>query len=220
MARCVLRPRHQHPFGGQLSVLKRIGLFLLTNFAIMITLTVIWELLVASGVIRNLRAFGGYGPLMVMSALFGFGGAFISLLMSKWIAKRMTGAQVIESPRNAYETLLFETVRRHADRAGIAMPEIAIYDSPEMNAFATGPSRNRALVADGRNTHTRAPVIVGYRFHRSLHGRCYEKKCQPPNECIRAPSLHVARVGTTAPRSAVCAGALGNARPLLDDESF
>jgi heat shock protein HtpX len=128
-------------------VFKRIGLFLLTNFAIMITLTVIWELINASGLIRNMQAFGGYGPLMVMSALFGFGGALISLLISKWVAKRMTGAQVIESPRNADEAWLVDTVRRHAQRAGIGMPEVAIYDSPDMNAFATGASRNHALVA-------------------------------------------------------------------------
>jgi heat shock protein HtpX len=128
-------------------VFKRIGLFLLTNFAILITLTVIWQVLLATGVVRGTEALGAYGPLMVMSALFGFGGAFISLLMSKFIAKWMTGAQVIESPRNATEAWLVETVRRHANRAGIGMPDVAIYDSPDMNAFATGASRNHALVA-------------------------------------------------------------------------
>jgi heat shock protein HtpX len=77
----------------------------------------------------------------------GFGGAFLSLLISKWMAKWSTGAKVIESPRNSTEAWLFETVRSQAKRAGIAMPEIAIYDAPEMNAFATGPSRNNSLVA-------------------------------------------------------------------------
>jgi heat shock protein HtpX len=128
-------------------VFKRIGLFLLTNFAILITLSVIWELLQLTGVVRGAEAWNSYGPLMVMSALFGFGGAFFSLLISKMTAKWMTGAQVIETPRNATEAWLLETVRRHAERAGIGMPEVAVYDSPEMNAFATGASRNHALVA-------------------------------------------------------------------------
>lgn len=126
---------------------KRIGLFLLTNFAILITLSVIWQVLQLTGVLRGTEAWGSYGPLMAWSALMGFGGAFISLLISKWTAKWMTGAQVIETPRNANEAWLLETVRRHADRAGIGMPDVAVYDSPDMNAFATGASRNHALVA-------------------------------------------------------------------------
>src|SRR5688572_1347857 len=84
---------------------------------------------------------------MVMSVLFGMGGSFISLLMSKWLAKRTTGAHVIESPRNATEAWLLETVRRQSQAAGIGMPEVAIYDGPEMNAFATGASKNKSLVA-------------------------------------------------------------------------
>jgi heat shock protein HtpX len=84
---------------------------------------------------------------MVMSVLLGFGGSLISLFMSKWIAKWTTGAQVIETPRNATEAWLLETVRRHAHGAGIGMPEVAIYDAPEMNAFATGATKNSSLVA-------------------------------------------------------------------------
>ena len=126
---------------------KRIGLFLLTNFAILITLSVIYQILLATGVVRGTEAMGSYGPLMLMSALFGFGGAIFSLLISKYTAKWMTGAKVIESPRNATEAWLLDTVRRHAERAGIGMPEVAVYDAPEMNAFATGASRNHALVA-------------------------------------------------------------------------
>ncbi len=87
------------------------------------------------------------GGLLLMAGVFGFGGAFISLLMSKWIAKRSTGAYVIEQPRNATEQWLVETVRRQAQKAGIGMPEVAIFDSPEMNAFATGANKNNALVA-------------------------------------------------------------------------
>jgi heat shock protein HtpX len=85
--------------------------------------------------------------LLVMAALFGMGGSFISLAMSKWIAKVSTGAQVIENPTNPTEQWLFGTVSRLAERAGVGMPEVAIYDSPDMNAFATGMSRNNALVA-------------------------------------------------------------------------
>jgi heat shock protein HtpX len=128
-------------------VFKRVVLFLVTNFAILITLSVIWEILQATGLIHGAQAWNAYGPLMVMSALFGFGGAIFSLLISKFTAKWMTGAKVIEAPRNANEAWLIDTVRRHAERAGIGMPEVAIYDSPEMNAFATGASRNHALVA-------------------------------------------------------------------------
>lgn len=126
---------------------KRIVLFLVTNFAIMLTLSVIWGIISASGLIRNTEVLGSYGPLMAFSVLFGFGGAFVSLLMSKFVAKWMTGAKVIDAPRNADEAWLIDTVRRHAERAGIGMPQVAVYDSPEMNAFATGATRNHALVA-------------------------------------------------------------------------
>src|SRR5690606_8230184 len=85
--------------------------------------------------------------LLVMAGLFGFGGAFVSLLMSKWIAKRSTGAHVIDTPRNEAEQWLLATVRRQAQAAGIGMPEVATYDAPEINAFATGANRNTALVA-------------------------------------------------------------------------
>jgi len=85
--------------------------------------------------------------LALFAAVFGFGGSFISLAMSKWSAKRMTGAVVIEQPKNSTEQWLVETVRKQAQAAGIGMPEVAIYDAPEMNAFATGASRNKALVA-------------------------------------------------------------------------
>jgi heat shock protein HtpX len=82
-----------------------------------------------------------------MAALFGFGGAFFSLAISKWMAKRTTGMQMITEPRSEGERWLVETVRRQAEKAGIKMPEVGIYDAPEINAFATGPSRNNALVA-------------------------------------------------------------------------
>jgi heat shock protein HtpX len=128
-------------------VLKRITLFIVTNLAIMLALGVILAVLRASGVVDASRVLGSYGPLLVISSLFGFGGAFISLLMSKWIAKWTTGAQVIDAPRNDIERWLVDTVARHANRAGIQMPQVAIYDSPDMNAFATGATKNSSLVA-------------------------------------------------------------------------
>ncbi|WP_147652011.1 protease HtpX [Vulcaniibacterium gelatinicum] len=120
-------------------MLKRIVLFLATNLAVLALVSIVMSVL---GV--DASRFGG---LLVMAALFGFGGAFVSLLMSKWVAKRFTGAQVIETPRNEAERWLLETVRRQAEAAGIGMPEVAVYDAPEINAFATGANRNHALVA-------------------------------------------------------------------------
>jgi heat shock protein HtpX len=119
--------------------MKRIMLFLGTNLAILLVLGFILNLL-------GLDSRSTTGAL-VIAALFGMGGSFISLAMSKWIAKRSTGAQVIETPANATERWLLDTVRAQAQRAGIGMPEVAIYDAPEINAFATGMNRDDALVA-------------------------------------------------------------------------
>ncbi len=127
-------------------MLKRVVLFVVTNLAVVFLLNIVFELLLRTGLVSP-RLLGNYGPLLVMAAVFGFGGSFISLLISKWIAKMTTGAKVIEAPRNSTEAWLLETVRRHAERAGVEMPEVAIYDAPEPNAFATGPTKNSALVA-------------------------------------------------------------------------
>ena len=124
---------------------KRIGLFLITNLAVVFVLSITAQLL---GVNHWLTANGlNLGGLLVFSMLFGFGGAFISLAISKWMAKRSTGAHVIDEPRNPTERWLVDTVARQAQAAGIGMPEVAIYEAPEINAFATGMSRNSALVA-------------------------------------------------------------------------
>ncbi|HWK63021.1 MAG TPA: protease HtpX [Eoetvoesiella sp.] len=126
--------------------MKRIFLFLLTNLAVMLVLSITMSVL---GVGRFLTANGlDLGQLLVFSALVGFTGSIISLLMSKWMAKQSTGAQVIDpqSPRNAREAWLLDTVHQLADRAGIGRPEVAIYEG-EPNAFATGAFRNDALVA-------------------------------------------------------------------------
>jgi heat shock protein HtpX len=125
--------------------MKRIFLFLATNIAVLAVLSVVMRIL---GVDQMLTQ-NGQDPvaLLIMAAIFGFGGSFISLLISKWMAKRAMGVQVIEQPRNAQEAWLVETVRRQAEAAGIKMPEVGIFDSPDMNAFATGARRNAALVA-------------------------------------------------------------------------
>ena len=118
---------------------NRVFLFLATNLAVLALVSIVMSVF---GV--NPNQFGG---LLVMAALFGFGGSIISLLLSKWMAKRSTGAHVIQQPRNEAEQWLLSTVRRQAEAAGIGMPEVAIYDAPEINAFATGANRNNALVA-------------------------------------------------------------------------
>lgn len=124
--------------------MKRILLFLATNLAVMLVLGIAASLL---GVNRYLTANGlNLGMLLGFAALMGFGGSFISLLMSKTIAKWSSGAKVIEQPRTQAERWLVDTVGRLAGKAGLPMPEVAIYDG-EPNAFATGASRNAALVA-------------------------------------------------------------------------
>ena len=125
--------------------LSRIGLFLITNLAVVLLLGVVTRVfgldqwLVANGV--------SYGPLLVMSALFGFVGSFISLAISKWMALRTTGARVIDQPQNEVEAWLLSTVQRQAQAAGIGMPTVAIFPSDTPNAFATGARRDAALVA-------------------------------------------------------------------------
>lgn len=117
----------------------RILLFLGTNLAILVLLGIILTL---TGV--ESRSFTG---LLIMAAIFGMGGSFISLALSKWIAKKSTGAEVIENPKSPMEKWLFDTVKKMADEINIEMPEVAIYHSPDMNAFATGMKKNSALVA-------------------------------------------------------------------------
>ncbi|WP_440056070.1 protease HtpX [Pseudoalteromonas sp. T1lg65] len=123
--------------------MKRVILFLITNLAVMLVLGIVLSVIMSVFGISN-RSYSG---IMIIAAVFGFGGAFISLFMSKWIAKKSTGAYVIEQPRNETEHWLVSTVANQAKQSGIAMPEVAIYDSPEINAFATGPSKNNSLVA-------------------------------------------------------------------------
>lgn len=119
--------------------MKRILLFVVTNLAILVVLGLVVSLL-------GLDSASTTG-LLVIAGIFGMGGSFLSLAMSKWVAKRATGAEVIDHPRKRTEAWLLQTVERQAHTADIGMPEVAIYPSPEINAFATGMNRDKALVA-------------------------------------------------------------------------
>ncbi|CRX72090.1 protease HtpX [Yersinia enterocolitica] len=119
--------------------MMRIALFLLTNLAVMLVFGLVLSL-------TGIQSSSVQG-LMIMAGLFGFGGAFVSLLMSKWMALRSVGGEVIEQPRNETERWLLDTVRRQSQQAGIAMPQVAIYQAPDINAFATGARRDASLVA-------------------------------------------------------------------------
>jgi heat shock protein HtpX len=126
---------------------KRIALFLITNLAVITVLGIVLNLLGVDSMLAENNVDMNIPAMLVMSAVIGFVGSFISLAMSKWSAKRMTGAQVIETPRNEMESWLVATVARMAETAHIGMPEVAIFESPQPNAFATGMNKNKALVA-------------------------------------------------------------------------
>jgi heat shock protein HtpX len=127
--------------------MKRIFLFVATNVAVLLVLSVTLRLLGVERILNEQGTGLDFNALLIFSAVLGFGGSLISLAMSKFIAKRAMGVRVIEQPRDALEAWLVETVRRQAQAAGIGMPEVGIFDSADMNAFATGPRRNNALVA-------------------------------------------------------------------------
>lgn len=154
--------------------MKRIFLFILTNLAVLLVINFTLRLL---GVDRVLDQSGGinFSALMVMSAVIGFSGSIISLLMSKWMAKRSVGAQVIENPQDPTERWLVETVHRQAKAAGIGMPEVAIYDAPDVNAFATGWNRNNALVAVSTGllqsmSRDEAEAVLGHEISHVANG--------------------------------------------------
>jgi heat shock protein HtpX len=127
--------------------MMRIFLFLATNIAILVVISLAFQLFGIQGVLDERGVDLQLGPLLLVSAIVGFSGSFVSLALSKWLAKRATGAVVIESPRNQAEQWLVERVSAHAKAAGIRMPEVAIFDAPDPNAFATGARRDAALVA-------------------------------------------------------------------------
>lgn len=126
---------------------KRVFLFLLTNLAILVVISVVWSLL-GIGDLVDPEGRIAYGPLALFSLLWGMGGAFVSLQLSRWIAKRAMGVQLVDGRTgNDHLDWLYNTVANQAGQAGLPMPEVGVYDSPEVNAFATGPSRKRSLVA-------------------------------------------------------------------------
>jgi heat shock protein HtpX len=127
--------------------MKRIALLIATNVAILFILSISLRLLGVDRILDEQGAGLDLTALLIFSAVLGFAGSFISLALSKFMAKRMMGVRIIEQPRTAAETWLVETVRRQAQTAGIGMPEVGVFDSPEMNAFATGARRDHALVA-------------------------------------------------------------------------
>jgi heat shock protein HtpX len=127
--------------------MKRILLFLATNLAVVVLLGIVLRLIGFEGILDANGVDLNLGALLVFAAVFGFAGSFISLAMSKWTAKRMMGVRVITQPSNAAEQWLVGTVSRQAQAAGIGMPEVGIFDSPEPNAFATGARRDASLVA-------------------------------------------------------------------------
>jgi heat shock protein HtpX len=154
--------------------MKRIFLLVATNVAILLVLSVSLRLL---GVDRILDERGGLdlNALLIFSAVLGFSGSLISLALSKFIAKRAMGVRVIEQPRDAVESWLVETVRRQAAAAGIGMPEVGIFDAPDMNAFATGPRRNNALVAVSSGllhgmSRREAEAVLGHEISHVANG--------------------------------------------------
>lgn len=152
-------------------MIRRIGLFLATNLAVMILLGIVLSVL--QGVFGV--QLGNNAVLLVFAAIFGFGGALISLLLSKTMAKRSTGAYVITQPRNEAEAWLVQTVERQARQLGLKMPEVAIYDAPEINAFATGASRNNSLVAVSTGllramTRDEAEAVLGHEMSHVANG--------------------------------------------------
>jgi heat shock protein HtpX len=127
----------------------RIALFFATNIAILVVISIVFSLLGLDGILAENQVDLNLNALLIMSAIIGFSGSFISLLLSKWMAKRSMGVQLIspDQPRNETERWLINTVQRQVQAANIGMPEVGLFDSPQPNAFATGASRNNALVA-------------------------------------------------------------------------
>ena len=155
--------------------MKRIFLFLATNVAILVVLSVVLRLLGIESLLAEQGTQLDLRALLIFSAVIGFAGSFISLAISKWSAKRMTGARVIDTPRNATESWLLNTVQRQAQVAGIGMPEVAIYDAPDINAFATGANRNNALVAVSTGllnslNQTEVEAVLGHEVSHVANG--------------------------------------------------
>ena len=155
--------------------MQRILLFLLTNIAIMVILSITLRILGVDSLLMQNGSDLNINALVIFSGVFGFCGAFISLAISKWMAKRMTGAKVISSPSNNIEKWLIETVENQSKVVGIKMPEVAIFPSNQMNAFATGASKNNALVAVSQGlldnmTQGEIEAVVGHEMSHVANG--------------------------------------------------
>ena len=163
----------RHPLHVKDPTMKRILLFLGTNMAIVLVLSVTMRLL---GVEPYLTANGlNLGSLLVFAAVMGFGGSLISLAISKWSVKRAMGVHVIETPANSTEFWLVETIRKYSTEMGIKMPEVGIYDAPEINAFATGMSRNSSLIAVSTGllqqmSRSEAEAVLGHEVAHAANG--------------------------------------------------
>ena len=150
-------------------MLKRVFLFVATNMAIMLMVSIVLAVLGQLGV---LQMAGGHGGLLIICAVWGFGAAFVSLLLSRWMAKRAMGVKLIDGRSgNPDADWLYNTVGHLAQQANLPMPEVGIYESPEVNAFATGPSKKRSLVAvsSGLFRQMSKPEIEGVLAHEITH---------------------------------------------------
>ena len=155
--------------------MQRIFLFLVTNIAIMVILSITLRILGVESLLMENGSDLNINALVIFSGVFGFGGAFISLAISKWMAKRMTGAIVISSPKNNMEKWLIKTVKNQSEIVGIKMPEVAIFPSNQMNAFATGATKNNALVAVSQGlldnmTRGEIEAVVGHEMSHVANG--------------------------------------------------
>jgi heat shock protein HtpX len=155
--------------------MKRILLFLATNLAVVVLIGIVLSLLGIDSVLDAQGSNLDLGALLVVSAVVGFTGSLFSLAISKWTAKRMMGVRVITQPANATESWLVSTVQRQAQAAGIGMPEVGIFDSPEPNAFATGARRDAALVAVStgllqRMSQREAEAVLGHEVSHVANG--------------------------------------------------
>jgi len=154
---------------------KRVILFVITNLAIVLVLGLVLNLLGVDSMLDQQGIGLDLNNLIIFAAVFGFGGSFISLAISKWTAKRLTGAHVITSPATEVEAWLVQTVKQQAANAGIGMPEVAIYESPDVNAFATGMRRNNAMVAVSTGllrslTRSEAEAVLGHEVSHVANG--------------------------------------------------
>ena len=155
--------------------MKRIFLFIMTNIAIMVVLSITLRLLGVDSLLSENGSDLNIQALVIFSGVIGFGGAFISLLISKWMAKRMTGAKVINEPKTNIEKWLMATVQKQAKIVRIKMPEVAIFPSSQMNAFATGASKNNALMAVSQGlldnmSQGEAEAVVGHEMSHIANG--------------------------------------------------